>query len=470
MNYLLIIIPFLALILLNLFPKRGRAGLALWISLMIFAAQIMVTLLFSLGVWSGVVFPQLESVLGFNLYYDKLSVFLLFTVSLVGLAALAIGQFSIKKENESFNFKNLLLVALIGMNGIAMVRDLFSLYVFIELTSVATFVLILLHQDKDALEGVLKYLVLSVVASILMLSSVALFLLAAGGTSFPALRAAVNASGGNFLILSATALFLCGLFIKGGLVPFHGWLPDVYSAAPASISVLLAGIVTKASGIFSLARFLTSAAGFSNPIKEVLLIVGTISIVVGALTALGQKDMKRMLAYSSISQMGYIVVGLGTGTRLGLLAALFHFFNHAVFKSQLFANAAAVEEQLGTRDMDKMGGLAEKMPATGITSALASLSTAGVPPLAGFWSKLLIIIALWSAGYYAYTVIAVLASVITLAYFLSLQRKVFFGKLPEELKNIHEASAGLVLPAVALASITVGVGLIFPLVVKVFMR
>jgi multicomponent Na+:H+ antiporter subunit D len=204
-------------------------------------------------------------------------------------------------------------------------------------------------------------------------------------------------------------------------------------------------------------------------IYTLLLIVGAVSVVVGALAALGQSDFKRMLAYSSISQVGYIVAGLGCGTALGLAGAVFHLFNHSIFKSLLFVNSAAVEESAGTTDMDKMGGLGSKMPVTGATAALASLSIAGIPPLAGFWSKVLIIIALWQANYYTYAVIAVLASLITLAYMLSLQRRVFFGKVTAEMAEVKEAGFGLLLPALILAAITVGVGLAFPLLLNTFL-
>jgi multicomponent Na+:H+ antiporter subunit D len=191
-------------------------------------------------------------------------------------------------------------------------------------------------------------------------------------------------------------------------------------------------------------------------------------VVLGALAALTQSDFKRMLSYSSISQVGYIVLGLGSGTALGLAGAILHIFNHSVFKSLLFVNSASLEKQAGTRDIDKLGGLAKQMPLTGLTSVIASLSCAGIPPLAGFWSKLIIIIALWLAGYRLYAVIAVLGSVLTLAYFLSLQRRAFFGKVNEELRNIREAGFGLSFPAAILAIIILGAGLTLPLVLNKF--
>jgi multicomponent Na+:H+ antiporter subunit D len=147
-----------------------------------------------------------------------------------------------------------------------------------------------------------------------------------------------------------------------------------------------------------------------------------------------------------------------------LLGAAFHIFNHATFKSLLFVNAAAVEKQTGSLDIDKMGGLSAKMPVTGATSVIAILSTAGIPPLSGFWSKFIIILALWNSGKFAYASVALLASILTLAYFLTLQRKVFFGKIAHGLENIKEAGWDLILPQVILAVLIIGVGLVFPLV------
>jgi formate hydrogenlyase subunit 3/multisubunit Na+/H+ antiporter MnhD subunit len=299
---------------------------------------------------------------------------------------------------------------------------------------------------------------------VFILLSIAILFLVSGSTSFASINSAVKSSGNSSLIVIAVCLFICGAFTKGGLVPFHGWLPDAHSSAPGSISILLSGVVIKVTGIYPLIRIINITGGGGEPIKNILLFIGALSIVIGALASLGQNDIKRMLAFSSVSQMGYIVLAIGTGSPLGLAGAAFHILNHAIFKSQLFANAAAVEKQTGTRDMDKLGGLASKMPITGGTSIVAMLSISGIPPLSGFWSKLLIIIALWQSAHYTYAFIAVVASVITLAYFLSLQRRVFFGPLAQGLENIKEAKFGLVLPAIILAILSILIGLFFPLV------
>ena len=466
MTYLLLFIPFFSLIVINLVPKGKRAETAFWLCLAILVFQAVVVLTAQFGNWSTFLTSRLESLFGFNLQLYKMGQVLVLASALAGATALFVARGTIKKEQERFNFIGLLLVSLIGINGIALVTDIFTLYIFIEVTALATFILIMLRRSQAGFEGAFKYLIMSVVATVLMLAAVSLFILVGGGTSFGEINTAVIA---DPLAFTALILFICGLFIKGGMVPFHGWLPDAYTAAPTAVSVWLAGIVTKASGIYALIRLMSIFGGF-EPLQNIMLAVGAASIVIGALAALGQKDLKRLLAYSSISQMGYIVIALGTGTVLGLFAALFHFFNHTLFKSALFANVAAVEEQAGSQEMEKLGGLAQKMPVTGLTSAIASLSTAGLPPLSGFWSKLLIIIALWVTAHYAYAAIAVLASVLTLAYFLLLQRQAFFGTVPAALKDVQEASPILLLPAVVLSLLIVGIGLAFPFMIQLVLR
>jgi multicomponent Na+:H+ antiporter subunit D len=395
---------------------------------------------------------------------DRLSLLVILCVGIVSLAALSVAYGTVKPGDDRHRFSNLLILCMAGMNGVAMVRDLFSLYVFLEIAAVSSYVLIAFNRERDGLEGSFKYLVLSAVATFMMLSAVALFLLTTGDTSFEGVATALSSQGSNWQTILATALFTGGLCIKAGLVPFHGWLPDAYSSAPPAVSVLLAGIVTKTTGVYALMRLSSSVFGFGFKLDTALIAIGLLSILVGALAAIGQKDMKRMLAYSSLSQVGYIILGLGAGSPLGIAAASFHLFNHAIFKTQLFVNAAAVERQVGTRNLDEMGGLSREMPITSWSSVIAFLSAAGVPPLAGFWSKLLIVIAVWESGQIPAAAVAVLASLITLAYFLVLQRKAFFGKPVERPIPIKEAPLWLTAPAIVLALISLGVGIFFPLV------
>jgi proton-translocating NADH-quinone oxidoreductase chain N len=466
----LLLLPLLGVIISNL-PVGSLRKNGLWVALLLAALQIGLVVFGAKPLFGDT--DVMGKFLSLGFASDNLTMVMLLSIGIVAMAALLVGMQTVKGENQRSNFVSLVLVAMVGMNGTVMLTDLFSLYVFLEVTGVASFILIAGRRTLASLEGAFTYLVLSAVATILMLTSLSLLMIVAGSTSFDAVRAAVNL--GSPMVIASVGLFVCGLLIKGGVVPFHTWLPGAYSSAPAGVSVLLAGIITKVSGIYTLVRLVTPSFGQgpvfggSPSIGAILMMAGAISIVVGALAAMGQTDFKKMLAYSSISQVGYIVLGVGCGTPLAIAGAIFHLFNHSIFKSLLFVNAAAVEEQLGTTDMNKMGGLGSRMPATNATSLVAFLSTAGVPPLSGFWSKLAIVLALWQSGLHVYAFVAILASVLTLAYLLMMQRKVFFGILPDSLASVKEAGSGIVVPAVALALVIVGVGIFFPLMFNSFL-
>jgi len=460
---LLLILPILAVVLLNLPLWRPSARTALWIPVVLCVLQLAAVL------FAPVIFPlsgplaMNYRIVGSDLSMDGLTRVMGIAIALVGIAsALVARHAAVLDEVRVFRFVNLLLLALAGMNGVVLVRDLFALYVFIEVTSVSCFVLIVVNGRREALEGAFKYLVLSAVATALLLGGVALIFMVSGATTFAAAAAAVRDTTSNPLALAAVALFLAGLAIKAGLVPFHGWLPDAYGSSNGAVSVLLAGIVTKTTGVYTLIRLVDAVFGYTPPVRHVLLGAGLLSVLVGAVAALGQRDLKRMLAYSSVSQVGYIVLGLAAGPGLGFAGAVLHLFNHAVFKSLLFVNSAAVKRQAGTVDMDRLGGIATKMPVTGVTSIVGMLSTAGIPPFSGFWSKLLIVVALWKAGLPWAAAIAVLASVLTLAYFLQMQRRVFFGKPSAACDGLVEADPWALAPAVLLAGLTLALGLAMP--------
>jgi proton-translocating NADH-quinone oxidoreductase chain N len=458
---LLILIPLAVLLLLNL-PWRGSlrsvhsAGV-----LGLAVAEIFVAI--ALPALPQALNLPLLSELHFGLVADDLTRVLLASIGVVVYAATLVGQESISDDRRYRQFASLLILSLAGMNATVLLSDFFSLYVFLEVTAVASFILIAMGRGLLVVEGALRYLFLSALATALMLTAVGLLLLASGGTSFEAVHNAV--ASGSSLARIGVVVFMLGLFIKGGVVPFHGWLPGAYSVAPPAVSVLLSGIITKASGIYALIRIVAHVYVPDDRVAMVLLLAGTISIIVGAVAAMGQNDLKRMFAYSSISQVGYIVLALGTSTTLGVMAATFHLFNHSVFKSLLFVNSAAVESRLGTTDMGRMGGIGGKMPITGATSTIAMLSAAGIPPFAGFWSKLLIVVALWKSDHQTFAIIAVLASLLTLGYFLLMQQKAFFGKPASEVVGITEAKGGYLVPAIFLALISVLAGVLFPFLV-----
>lgn len=462
---LFILVPFILLLILNLPFKFLNAQFAFWLSAVLFLIQVILALIHSWLPWSN--YPlSLGQFFKFKLALDPLALIMLFTIGIVVFVSLLVAKSTMTTQKRYFNFINLLLISFIGMNATVLVADIFSLYVFVEVTAVAVFVLMAIEKNRFAIEGTFKYLVLSMIASIFILTSIAFFVLATGEISFAGIHSAFLANSNIVLLNFAAGLFLCGLFIKCGVVPFHGWVPDAYSEAQSAVSVLMAGIVTKITGIYVLMRLFSSVFVLRGHFENVIMLIGIISIVFAALAAFKQDNIKRMLAYSSISQVGYIILAIGCQTPLAILGAVLHFFNHAISKSLLFTNAASLEKKFGSTDMSIITGLGNQLPVTRTTSLVGLLSIAGIPPLSGFWSKLIIIIALFNAQRFVYGGIALLASVLTLAYFLAMERNVFFIKT--EAPGIDKGGVPFSLKfcEVLLAAIIIGVGLGLPFILN----
>ena len=401
-----------------------------------------------------------------RLALDGFSLFMLLAVSVVGLC---VGLFSIdymEHYGAKANYYALLLVMVAGMNGLVLATDLFNVYIFLEVAAVASYALVAYGRGYDELEAAFKYLMLSVVASAAIVVAIAVLFGITGSLSFAGVARGLRDVSAGPVVGVAAALFILGFGLKAALVPFHAWLPDAHPSAPAPISAVLSGLLIKVSGVYALTRVFLNVLGLTPALSTVLMFLGTVSMVAAAFLALGQKDIKRMLAYSSISQVGYVVLGIGIGTPLGIAGGLFHLFNHALAKGLLFLTSGSIQQSTGTRDLDEMGGLAKRMPWTAATNLVGSLSIAGVPPLNGFWSKLIIIIALVQAGHPVFAVIAVLATVLTLWYYLIIQRKAFFGTLNARWAAVREAPFWMTAATVVLATLCVAIGVFFSFALK----
>lgn len=466
-------IPFIAVpfILAGLMPLIGKlskrvlpdlltgASLLSLVALAVFAGRE--TALFGPEIWKA---SWAGEPINITLVLDSFRVLMLLTVSLVGFAAALFSVNYMEHYQAKPAFYALLLVMIGGMNGLVLSDDLFTMYLFLEAAAISSYGLIAFGLKQDELEASLKYLLLSSFATVCILLSIALLYGLTGSLRLEGIAAGISAIGDRGLVGFCAALFLMGFGLKAAIVPFHAWLPDAHSSAPAPISAMLSGVLIKVSGVYALIRVCYSVFGLTPAIGQVLMILGIVSILVGAFLALGQNDVKRMLAYSSISQVGYIILGFGAATPLGILGALFHIFNHAVAKGLLFLDSGALESATGTRELDKMGGLAKRMPVTAGTSVVGSLAIAGVPPLNGFWSKLLILLGLFQAQQYGLAFLAVLAGVLTLWYYLVMQRRAFFGLLNETWKDVREAPLWMSAATVLLAAVCILIGILFPLV------
>ncbi|MBU1726750.1 MAG: NADH/ubiquinone/plastoquinone (complex I) [Candidatus Omnitrophica bacterium] len=392
---------------------------------------------------------------GIALVFDGLSSFMLILVNFISLLVALYSFRYMDRYTDKWKFYCLFMFMLAGMNGLIISGDLFTLYVFLEVASVAGYALVAFGTEAEDLEAAFKYAVMGVVASIFILLGIALLYSYTSTLNMADMAFVLATKPQGALVAFVSVLFLAGFGLKSAMVPFHAWLPDAHPSAPAPISALLSGVFIKTLGVYALARVFFNVLGVSQKALFIMMFLGTVSMVVGAVLAISQRDIKRMLAYSSISQVGYIIFALGLGTPLGILGALFHLFNHAISKTMLFLNSGAIEYSTDTRNMEKLGGLNSRLPVTGSTSFIGGLSISGVPPLGGFWSKLIIILAAVQAGHFIFALIAVLVSIVTLGYYLKFQRFVFLGKLNLGLSKIRGIPLSMTIPVVILAAISI---------------
>jgi multicomponent Na+:H+ antiporter subunit D len=398
--------------------------------------------------------------IGIHMVLDGLTVLFLLAVNVVAFLCTVYSVSYMEHYTDKAKYTTLFLLMVAGLNGVVVSGDLFNVFVFFEITAIACYALVAYGVEAEELEASFKYQVLGGVASSFILLGIALFYWHTGTLNLADGAHVLSRKGGNPAVVFVGGLLFVGFGLKGALMPFHAWLPDAHPSAPAPVSAMLSGVVIKVLGVYAICRVFFNVLGATPALLAVLLVLGVVSMTAGVLLALGQWDFKRLLAYHSISQMGYIVIGIGLGTPLGILGGLFHLVNHTVFKSLLFLNAGSVEYATGTRNLKRLGGLNRKMPVTGQTSMIASFSIAGLPPFNGFWSKLLIVIACVQAGHPLIAGWAVLGSILTLASFLKVQRYAFWGDLRETWARVREAPAAMCAAMVALAILCVAMGIL----------
>jgi len=389
---------------------------------------------------------------------DGLAVFLGLLATGLGLAVTVYSFSYMRQEQERPTYAALLLLLVAGIAGIGLARDLFNLYVMFELMAIPSYALVAFHRNRpEAVEAGMKYVVMSAAGSLLALLGIAVVYLGAGTFDLAAIsRAAVPRN----LALLATGLLVSGFGVKAAIVPMHTWLPDAHAAAPSGISAMLSGVVIQAA-LVAMVRALTvfGVAGTAVASYGLLLaFLAVLTMTVGNLVAMHQRDLKRLLAYSSVAQMGYILLGLGVGLEFGvtvaLVGGLFHVLSHALLKGGAFLGAGVLERAFGTRDLDALRGAGRRIPAAGFTFALFALGLAGVPPTAGFLSKLLIATGAAQAGTFGvFLVVALIAnSALSLAYYVPAVTGLLAG---EGSPPSGRPSAFLLLPLLVLAALVI---------------
>jgi multicomponent Na+:H+ antiporter subunit D len=401
--------------------------------------------------------------IGIMLVVDHLSVLMLLTVNLVALCCCIYSISYMEKYTDKWKYYALFMLMLVGMNGIIITGDIFNMYVFLEIAAIASYALVAFGCESEELEASFKYLVLGSVASAIILLSIALIYSYVSSLNLADISLTLsNMADVNklYFIKFISILLIVGFGVKSALVPFHSWLPDAHPSAPAPISSMLSGVLIKTLGVYAMVRILFNIFGVEQKILSILVILGLLSMFVGVILALYQWDYKRLLAYHSISQVGYIILGIGLATPLGILGGLFHLMNHSVFKSLLFLTSGATEYTLGTRDLRKMGELNKKMPLTTFSALVGSMSISGMPPFNGFWSKLIIIVACIQAKQYFAGLIATIVSFLTLSSFTKVLKYGFYGKSEVDHKNIKEVPGSMVVPMIILSLCCIFMGLL----------
>jgi proton-translocating NADH-quinone oxidoreductase chain M len=468
---ILLIIAFGGALLTYLVGKvsyKGRDFLAVIVSL---ALAAFVACLYGKSLekifYSG--FFGLDLVLRLNI----LSWFFAITIAVVGVLSVIFSLSYIKgREKTGFYFLMMLLVNA-AMLGIVLAGDLVSFYIFWETMSWSAFLLIS-YNKGPALAAGMKYIIMSIIGSLSFLVGM-LSLYTGYGTLSISEVSAVIASASSGYILFILIIFSIAFGIKNAILPFHTWLPDAHSEAPAPFSAVLSGILIKMGTygfivllyvIMGLKLFLGLGHGLLS-FHSILCFLGAVTILIPTFIAMIQTDAKRLLAWSTVGQAGYIILGIAFGTNLALAGGIFHFFNHAMFKALLFLAVGAVEFRTQTRDLDSLGGLAKKMPVVFIATLVGICALIGVPLTSGFVSKWLIYKTLILEGSPFLAFFALAGTWGTILYSYKLVHNVFLGQLPEKYKDIQKSPFSMQLPILILSVVILLFGILPGIPLKV---
>jgi len=407
---------------------------------------------------------------GIEYVIDRLNAYVLVILLLLALLACVYSKRSIEKEIEekktvSFYVVFLLLVA--GVCGITVTGDIFNLYVFLEISSLAAYTLIASGREKRGFVASFNYLVMGSISACFILLGIGHLYVATGTLNMADLARLLPPLYGSTLIHTAFVFFIVGLSIKTALFPLHIWQPDAYTHAPSVVSVLISTIVAK-MGVYATIRILFSVftVGFIIdyfPIMDMFSWIAAISIIAGSVLAIAQRDMKRMLAYSSISQMGYILLGIGIANEVAMTGGILHILNHAVMKGCLFMVVGAIIYKTGLRNIDDFKGISKKMPYTSAAFFIAAASMIGIPPTVGFMSKWYLALGALEAGQWIFVAVILASSLLTAIYFWRIFEYAYFRDSdahdPHTPVSVDEVPAGMLTPMLVLAAACILFGL-----------
>ncbi len=417
------------------------------------------TLYYEIGNWAapyGIVYKV-----------DALSAFVLCVISIIGAVTIPFARKSVASEIDSHLqawYYTMYLMCLAGLLGITITGDAFNAFVFLEISSLATYVLIALGRNRRALLSSYQYLIMGTIGATLYVIGVGLLYVVTGTLNFEdmAQRLGPAAENGLAPVMAALGFVTVGVSLKLALFPLHVWLPNAYAYAPSFATAFLAGTATKVA-IYLLVRliFFVFGAVFtfeSLPVGQVLLVLSILAMFVASTSAVFENNAKRMLAYSSVAQVGYITLGIGLANIAGMTGALAHILNHAVMKTALFLALGAVYYRIGSVNLKDLSGIGRKMPVTMLAFGIAGLGLIGTPGTAGFISKWFLAIGALDKHWWWLVLLIVLSSLISLVYIGRITEIVWFRKPSELAAEARDPPLSMLAPLIILAVATIYLG------------
>ena len=464
---LIVVLPLLASVAAALL-RRGNAAwlLATATTFAVFACSIALlarvidsgTISYALGDWP----PPI----GIEYRVDYLNAFVLLIVAGISAVVSVFARLSVAAEIPADRigfFYSAYLMCITGLLGITITGDAFNLYVLLEISSLATYTLVALGNQPHALRASFYYLILGTVGATFLLIGIGHLYMATGTLNMADLSQRLPELMDSRTVRSGFSFIIVGASLKLALFPLHLWLPAAYTHAPSAVTALLAATATKV-GAYVLLRFLFTVFGveFSFQLLRAdvaLLIAAVIAVLAGSYVAIRQQNAKRMLAYSSIAQIGYITLGIGLASVTGLTAGILHLFNHALMKGALFLALGCVVYRVGSARIDALAGLGRRMPWTFAAFTLAGLSLIGIPLTAGFISKWYLVRAAFETGWWPIAVLVLVGSLLALIYIWRVIEAAYFRPTPQAHRNVQEAPLSLLVPTwiLALANLYFGI-------------
>ncbi len=401
------------------------------------------TVVYNLGSWPG---PW-----GIEYVVDHLNAFVLLVVAGIGAVTTLYARHSIASEvpgDRLHVFYGVWLLAIAGLLGITVTGDTFNVYVLLEISSLTSYALIGMgkHRDRRALIAALRYLIIGTIGASFILLGIGYLLMLTGTLNMADMHAGLVALEDyetNKTVLVAFAFLLTGLSIKMALFPLHMWLPGAYTHAPSAVSAFLASTATKV-GVYMAFRFMYTIFGHEYsfdvlPGQKVLLLCAALAVIIPNMTAIRQVNVKRLLAYSSLGQIGYMVMGFALANEAGMTGAIVHLFNHAAMKGGMFLAVGSVIYRIGRAHVGDFTGLGKRMPWTMAAFSVGGFGLVGFPLTAGFISKWYLLKGCVQAGYWPLVLVVLVGSLFAVMYFWKLFEQIWFTEAPKGAPEVKEA-------------------------------